>query len=415
MSATLEPPPKERRSTSKKKVARRFGGGFLIISIGLHLLLGAGATYYVVQTIVAKRKLTFKGGPPSPNPQQRAVEHKVEMAKKQNAMSAPAPTKRIATTGMSKVTLPDMPVMSNFSGNSQSKMNGAGGTGIDAMSSIEMQKPLAGNGAGGSVIPFFGLKTQTNIGSLTGQFYDFKQTRARKPTNLNTGNVRKIIGDFVRKGWNEALLGNYYRAPNPLYAPQVFIPKMRAEEGPMAFGVEKEVEPKMWIVHYKGKVSPPESGTYHFAGCGDDALFVKFNGKTVLCGSLGMGADGLVVKPEGAYRYGTWSGATGKNDPFVKVGSAVRVEVGKTYPIEILVGEIPGGSVHFVVLIEKEGATYQKTSDGEPILPVFKLTDSKIAPGNFPPFQQDGPVWRAVKDEKKDVFSVFKKSGEGGQ
>jgi len=43
-------------------------------------------------------KLTFKGGPPSPNRSERAIEHKVQMAKKQNTMSAPAISKRIVTS-----------------------------------------------------------------------------------------------------------------------------------------------------------------------------------------------------------------------------------------------------------------------------------------------------------------------------
>jgi hypothetical protein len=60
---------------------------------------------------------------------------------------------------------------------------------------------------------------------------------------------------------------------------------MEATEGPKAFDVAKDVQPRMWVVHYKGIVTPPESGTYHFVGGGDDTLFVKFDGKNVLDGS----------------------------------------------------------------------------------------------------------------------------------
>src|SRR5207244_9901796 len=61
----------------------------------------------LVQRYQANRKLTFKGGPPSPNPSTRALEHKVQMAKKQSTMSAPSLAKRITTTGLAKVALPE--------------------------------------------------------------------------------------------------------------------------------------------------------------------------------------------------------------------------------------------------------------------------------------------------------------------
>ena len=105
------------------------GSKFLLVSIAVHLLGGVGATYYVVQSIAAKRKLTFAGGPPAVNASQRALEHKVSMAKKKNTMSAPAQAKRITTTGLSKVALPEMPSMPNATDVLPNRMAGMGGTG----------------------------------------------------------------------------------------------------------------------------------------------------------------------------------------------------------------------------------------------------------------------------------------------
>ena len=84
--AEVAPPVPSKRRWSWKQ----FGGKFLVISIAVHLLFGLGAAVYVVQHYTAARKLTFKGGPPSPNPSTRAIEHKVQMAKKQSTMSAPS-------------------------------------------------------------------------------------------------------------------------------------------------------------------------------------------------------------------------------------------------------------------------------------------------------------------------------------
>lgn len=127
---------------------KRFGGKFLVISIAVHVLLGLGATVWVVQNIQAKRKLTFKGGPPNPNPATRSLEHKVQMAKKQSTMSAPAMAKRITTVGPSKVSLPEMPAMPKVSEAAPAKMAGMGGTGVGL--SAGGLGSLGGGGIGGS-------------------------------------------------------------------------------------------------------------------------------------------------------------------------------------------------------------------------------------------------------------------------
>src|SRR6478752_1101601 len=109
---------------------------FLFISIIVHLLFGLGAAVYVVQVYSPQRKLTFKGGPPSPNHSERSIEHKVQLAKKQSTMSAPAVTKRIVTTGIAKVTLPEMPAMPKTNDAAPMKMAGVGGAGIGAPSAL---------------------------------------------------------------------------------------------------------------------------------------------------------------------------------------------------------------------------------------------------------------------------------------
>src|SRR5580765_8487222 len=81
---------------------------FLLISVGLHLLFGLVAAYVVVSRYSAARKLTFAAGPKSPNPAERALQHRVQMQEK--AKSAPAAVpKRVLTTGAAKVELPPMP------------------------------------------------------------------------------------------------------------------------------------------------------------------------------------------------------------------------------------------------------------------------------------------------------------------
>jgi hypothetical protein len=372
---------------------KQFGGKFLVISVAVHLLFGAGAAVWVVQKYQANRKLTFKGGPPSPNPSTRAIEHKVQMAKKQSTMSAPTINKRITTTGMSKVALPDMPAMPKIAAQ-PAKMASAGGT--DASFAMGAMTNTGGSGGGGAAVPFFGFRESRGGGSLVGKFYDLKQTKDGKPSNLDQEKgYPKELSDFVR-GWNESNFAKYFVGPNPLYTTQIFIPKIDADQGPRAFNLSR-VQPKMWVIHYKGSVVPPESGTYRFVGMGDDVLVVRFNGQVVLdCGpNLPSGkeprsyyaAEGLQLKSDMP-----WYKGLGRGDAF-------QVNAGESYPMEVLIGEWPGGDFKAWLLLEKDGAQYEKDSKGNPILPIFKLQASDVPKPavEAPVFAKQGPVWKAEK------------------
>src|SRR5262249_28119758 len=62
---------------------RIYSGRFLFFSILFHLIFGVTAAVVVVQTMQAKRKVTFNAVPVGVSPSQRALEHQVQMAKKQ--------------------------------------------------------------------------------------------------------------------------------------------------------------------------------------------------------------------------------------------------------------------------------------------------------------------------------------------
>src|SRR5215210_30690 len=160
--------------------ARILSNRFLFISIAAHVLFGLAAAAYVVQTIAAKRKLTFTAAPPSPNPSTRSLEHKVQMAKKQNTMSAPMQSRRITTSGLAKVSLPEMPAMPamNTALSAPGRMAGMGGTGAGLGPSVGALGTTGGGGGG--PVPFFGLRSATGGGALAGSFYDLKQDRRRK-------------------------------------------------------------------------------------------------------------------------------------------------------------------------------------------------------------------------------------------
>ncbi len=135
---------------------------FLIVSIAVHLLFGVGAGYFVVSRYTAKRKLTFQAGPKSPNPSERALQHKVQMQQKTQS-APPAVTKRVLTTGLSKVTLPDMPSLPVPKQATQPVMMGAAGA-TSRLGAATGAPGSAGGTGTGSQINFFGIRdTSSNI------------------------------------------------------------------------------------------------------------------------------------------------------------------------------------------------------------------------------------------------------------
>ncbi len=142
------PAPVSKSGHSVLSGRKGFSGSFMAVSVAVHLVLAVGAGYWVVQKMEVKRKLQFAEGPPTTNPSQRALEHRVSLQQKKNAGGAPAQAQRIAVAGLaSKITLPDMPSVpttsTQFVAGRMSGMGGAGfGTGIGFGNG-------SGNGIGG--------------------------------------------------------------------------------------------------------------------------------------------------------------------------------------------------------------------------------------------------------------------------
>ena len=385
---------------------RRWGWNFLTLSILAHILFGVVAAYFIVATIQGKKNQFQAPGAKGPNAPTRALEHKVSMAKKQSSMSAPVAAKRITTTGLSKVSLPSMPTMPRLDNVMPAmSMSGMGGSGIGLTGSGHGGGGDGGGGGGGG-LSIFGSRTA--IPGLVGTFYDLKQNVSRQDTGMTPDIYAEKVTQFARANFNTGLFLNYYKAQKPIYATHVFTPNIPAELGPAAFGVEKEVKPRLWLVHYKGTVIAPETGTFHFVGVGDDVMIVRFNNQMVLdsCWTINTGA----VQGE-THRFWDWP----QPQQGIGAGPGVQVQAGQPYPIEILIGEQPGGYSCAELLMEKEGETYAKDGHGSNILPFFRTVASTELPPppegagrDYPPHAENGPYWKVVPPKAKDEgFSVF--------
>jgi hypothetical protein len=232
-------------------------------------------------------------------------------------------------------------------------------------------------------------RSERGTAALVGIFYDLKQTQQREPIPGNGRDYAKFIDEFIVSGFDEALFNRFFRAGLPLYTTQVATGRMNAEAAPKAFGVEEVVKPRAWVVHYKGQVAPPVDGTYRFVGAADDMLVVAINRRVVLVGNLPSTQFPLLAWKPPADPGPKTAANTG-----AKYGDWIDLQADKPVDIDILIGERPGGIFNAVVLYEKKGETYPRTSKGEIVLPLFQVASLAM---NETQFLTDRPPWRCFE------------------
>jgi len=137
---------------------------FFLVSVIVHVGFGVAAAFFVVQNIQTKRKMTFKEGPPVVNATHRAIEHKVSMVQKKKTGGAPPQNRRIVSTGISAISLPEMPRMPSSTLMTPSAMPGMSGAGFGAgagAGAVMSPSTAAGRGSVGGGFSFFGFRGAT--------------------------------------------------------------------------------------------------------------------------------------------------------------------------------------------------------------------------------------------------------------
>ena len=130
-------------------VLRRYSPPLLIGVVALHLIFGGVAAIWVVSKYSAARKLTFNAGPKSPNPSERALEHRVQLQKKMTAVSAPPIVpKRVLSTGAARVTLPPLPEIKAQENAPPTMMSAGSGAAFGAQAQVDPAKLPAAKAAG---------------------------------------------------------------------------------------------------------------------------------------------------------------------------------------------------------------------------------------------------------------------------
>lgn len=266
-----------------------------------------------------------------------------------------------------------------------------------------------GGGGNSGIGSAFGSFTGSS-NQLAGYFYDLKQTADRQPTGMTPDQWRPIMATYIAQGWDDSLLKTYYKSKSPLYINAFAISTRESEEGPKAFGLEKEVQPAMWVVHYHGRVTAPEEGEYRFVGFGDDLMEVKINGAYV----LDAGWVSLSHKPDLHKQlpnpWSPWYTKLGESpgdempgmgpaNGFLKMGPTFHMDTAETVDMDVLIGD-QGGQIAFYLLIQNMGKTYETLPDGTPKLPFFQLGNGPASTFSdkeeHPPYSTTPEPWQAA-------------------
>lgn len=185
---------------------------------------------------------------------------------------------------------------------------------------------------------------------LMGRLYDLKQDRDGKATNITPENFWKTLRSFLESNLNPDRLKNYFQS-KPVYTAQIYIPFRSAAEGPRAFGLEGQVMPSWWFVHYQGGFSPPKSGFYRFWSRADDTLIVLVDGKPVL--DVSRVNDGAFAEPKSAEgNPSRWKNKKNFSNDSPFAGDWMDLKEGSTYKLDILVAEGQGGDFEALLMIE---------------------------------------------------------------
>ncbi len=384
-----EPAGEEIQATrSKRTFWQKLGGEGLTISLIIHLVLILIAAIWVISTVtdsVKKDPDSFSTGQGGGAAGDKAKQFKTRAQPKNPKSMAKNAARITSRSSTATISLPDLPTSSVASlntgmmgGGSSKGFGGGSGGGIGSGMGV-------GRGNGRNFVSLFGAKVGTN--GLVGTFYDLKQTPSRRETECapqsGIGAYREAVRDFFESGWSPTKFSKYYKAPEPLIAGQLFIPSRSANAAPEAYGVEKEVKPSRWVVHYKGTVEVPQSLPFRFVGTGDDWLLVRWDKKI----ALDDGYEHFIVGRDGNYK--DFKQVVTKEFVLdrspgglhrMKAGPWINETKGKKVPIEIAIGETPGGvfDVYLAIEVATSGQRVKGEFVGEGTLKLFRVNSDPL-------------------------------------
>ena len=399
MSAPQDRPPAENGAEPLARPHRtlwqRLGGEGLALSVLLHVLLVLIAIVWVVSTVTdgagKKDPNLFATGAGGGAGGPKAKEFKTKVVPKNVKSLAKTNTRITSKNADSALAISSLPSLSNplltagaIGGGASKGFGGGSGGGIGSGKG-------AGVGGGRNFVSLFGMKgSGVGVGGLIGTLYDLKQTSDRKPTAAAPAKTgippyRSAVREFLESGWSPGRLQKFFKSPDKLVSGQLFITGRSADDAPKAFEVEKLMKPSRWVVHYRCYVEVPSSMPFRFVGSGDDFLIVRWNRKialddgyeTFLAGGGNYKDFGVKVTQE--YKVDRRPGGLHR----LKAGPWIQVTKGTKVPVEVLMGETPGGVFDCYLAIEVAKSSTKKDGEyeGEGKLKLFRCNSDPLPAG----------------------------------
>jgi hypothetical protein len=243
-----------------------------------------------------------------------------------------------------------------------------GDTGIDVtvdFGELDLTSSLVGDSIG------------TGFG-FVGTFYDFKRDRSGRTVPMNPNQFVAEVAGFIRGDWRMSKLARFYRSPKQLYAGCFMVPPVKSSVAPAAFG-EADTVGYCWLAHYKGQLVYHDDITFRFWGQGDDILAVRVDGKEVLVASWPGGSWSTQESLTSAA--GGWQSSSPNTKTYTLgnntavVGDWITLKKGKPLDMEVIIGEVPGGTFCSMLTVEVQGEGYELNREQAPILPMFKTAE----------------------------------------
>ena len=400
----------------KRTLWQRLGGEGLALSVLVHIVLVLIAIVWVVSTVTdgagKKDPNTFATGAGGGAGGPKAKEFKTKLQPKNIKSLAKTNTRITSKNANASLAVASLPSMSNpllsagaIGGGASKGFGGGSGGGIGGGKGV-------GAGGGRNFVSLFGMKgSSLGASGLIGTLYDLKQTADRKPTSAapaNTGIApyRTSVREFLESGWSAGRLQRFFKSPDKLVSGQLFITGRSADDAPKAFEVEKLMKPSRWVVHYRCYVEMPSSLPFRFVGSGDDFLIVRWNRKialddgyeTYLAGGGNYKDFGVKVSQE--YKIDRRPGSLSR----LKAGPWIQVTKGTKVPVEVLIGETPGGvfDCYLAIEVAKSGTKVNGQYEGEGKLKLFRCSADPLPAG----VSQDKRGLDIDMDAKGWIFKV---------
>lgn len=335
----------------------------VVLSVLIHVGLFLLATGMVIFTIIDEPPTIFEPPPKVKVPKIPLKKLTVKMKKPTKPKSTAKITAVVSRPDLHDIQFPDLA----SSGIGAGLNDGGAVVGFGDMPIFE-EEGIFGKGE--------------SIGNdLEVTFYDTK--RARNGRTLVSDNLicQNLVAKFIQRGWDTSVFRSIYRSPRKRYATCVVIPATMSYQAPALFG-EEEAYPGCWVALYEGQLVHAEDITFRFWVVAEDTMAIRVDGEYVItAGFVGVDFGSLNQDRENAVFGSVWEPSSKDSHKYIisndraVVGDWIELKAGEPKNIEILLRDNHGFGFTAIVAVQVKGGKYERSSQGGPVLPVFKTSE----------------------------------------